>query len=172
MFILIGCSGVCSSVELGGAAGASFDIIFDTQSQMVKSELVEWMSWQQPPSNQRGGTGRLASHMSHMSMTSFQTDPRLCLDSEYLRVHSDKRFWTDLGIIWSCFDAPRSAGEHVQTQHKTMSQGPVFTEKTGSRDGANMEKQDEAAFKVTAAFGRPQILSWFLYMDKFVPCYE
>jgi hypothetical protein len=41
MFILIGCSGVYSSVELGGAAGASFDIIFDTQSQMVKSELVE-----------------------------------------------------------------------------------------------------------------------------------
>jgi hypothetical protein len=40
-----------------------------------------------------------------------------------------------------------------------MSQGPVFTEKTGSIDGANMEKQDEAAFKVTAAFRRPQILS-------------
>ena len=30
------------NLELGGgAAGASFDIIFDTQSQMVKSELVE-----------------------------------------------------------------------------------------------------------------------------------
>ena len=28
-------------LQLGGAAGASFDIIFDTQSQMVKSELVE-----------------------------------------------------------------------------------------------------------------------------------
>ncbi len=25
----------------GGAAGASFDIIFDTQSQLVKSEIVE-----------------------------------------------------------------------------------------------------------------------------------
>ena len=170
MFILIGCSGVYSSVELGGAAGASFDIIFDTQSQMVKSELVEWMSWQiaAPLQPERwywsvGITHESHEHdeLSNRSQIMFR-----------LRVHSDKRFWTDFGIIWSCFDAPRSAGEHVQTQHKTMSQGPVFTEKTGSIDGANMEKQDVAAFKVTAAFGRPQILSWFLYMDKFVPCYE
>jgi len=33
--------GASVSPFFAGAAGASFDIIFDTQSQLVKSEIVE-----------------------------------------------------------------------------------------------------------------------------------
>lgn len=41
----LGASGLAGSPSFhlspAGAAGASFDIIFDTQSQLVKSEIVE-----------------------------------------------------------------------------------------------------------------------------------